>query len=198
MRTGSGRILAVGALTLLAACGGATKSGGGPSSTPPQAPPRTYIGGQPLVCGVDSGPSGAFPAPTASAEERPVSSSDLEGFIVAFASFNHIPEFNAVVVPGTARRADVASNRTQWGLATFALRPGAAASGAGLNAFSPPYNVLAFVRTAGCPWTHSGPLTVPFPCPNATIIPAGVQHAWHLKDAPAAACAKVSWPPSPR
>ncbi len=164
----------------------------------PASPPATYIGGEPVVCGVDSGAGGAFPPPGASAKERPVTSSDMDGFVVAFASFNGIPEFTVVVVPGTARAADVASNRTSWGLATFSPRPGANPSGAGLNAFSPPYDRLAFVRTAGCPWTHSGPLSVPFPCPTPTIIPVGVQRAWHLKRPSAKACAGVYQPPSPR
>jgi len=164
----------------------------------PLAPPPTYIGGAPVTCGVDTSLTVPFPESTASAQDRPATSSDLDGFIAAFASFNGIPKADVSIVPGTPRVADMPAIKTQWGLATFTQSPTASPIGAGSNAFKPPYNMLAFVRQPGCPWGHFGPLFVPFPCPNAKSIPVGVQRAWHIKSQSAEACSAGYAPPAPR
>lgn len=182
----------------VAACGGASSSVVSSGSTVLSPPPPTYIGGAPITCGVDTSLRVPFPDAAVKAEDRPVTPEDLEGFTTAFAAFNHIPAADVLVVPGTARVANVPSIQTMWGLATFSLRPGASAIGAGSNAFKPPYNMLAFVKPKDCPWASSGPLSVPFPCPGRQDIPAGVQRAWQIKSPSADACASGYTPPAPR
>jgi len=178
-----------------------------PTSEPPVLPIRLHPGEPPPRCSIGRSllePENAapgtspselapfiFPPPDAAGEDRPLTDSDIAGFITAFRAFTGIPaRVTLVVVPGSARGAYIPSNGQHWGLASFSLPPGVSVDrNLTGNNLDPPYNMLAFVQPRGCPWDFRGPLAVPFPCPNARDIPVGVQKAWGLPSPPKDACA---------
>lgn len=169
-----------------------------PSTRPTVAPNDRYPNGAPVRCGVSTG--GDLPPSSASAQDRPVTASDMAGFVTAFAALNGIPPSIAVITPGSDRVAYVPSAHQYWGLATFEPAPGVTLDphSSLSNAFTSERHMLAFVQPQDCPWTYNGPLSVPFPCPGAKDIPVGVLQAWHLKSASPAACAHPIDVPAPR
>lgn len=132
----------------------------------------------------------SFPPANASAQDRPVTDADIAGFIAAFAVLRGVPTtIPFVVVPGSARVAYIPLNGQHWGLASFSLPPDVPIDRKVVGGtFDPPRNTLAFVRPPGCPWSHTGNLSDPFPCPKARLIPEGVQEAWRLQSPPKQAC----------
>ncbi len=144
----------------------------------------------------------SFPPPTASAENRPPTNSDMAGFINAFAAYNRVSPSIVSVTPGSARVAYMPSTRMHWGLATFAPRPGSGISPGEENrsigdAFVPPHNRLILVQPHSCPWAYLGTPSVPFPCPGREDLPLGVQHAWKLASPSPLDCAHAYTLPAP-
>ena len=94
------------------------------------------------------------------------------------------------MVKGSARAAYMPSTRQNWGMARFALPPGAPDRETNRR-YNPPLNIMVFVQPEGCPWT-SLEVAHPFPCPNAQDLPAGVREAWRLKSPSEEACKDAS------